>query len=112
MNSILAPYLDRFVLVYLDDILIYSKSVSEHLEHLKAVLTVLREQKFYCKRSKCLFAAKEVDYIGHLLTPLGVSVDPRKVDAIREWPTPSNVSQLRGFLGLIPVWSENPVWSL
>jgi hypothetical protein len=100
INSILAPYLDRFVLVYLDDISIYSKSVSEHLEHLRTVLTVLREQKFYCKKAKCLFAAKEVEYLGHLLTPHGVRVDPRKVDAIKNWPTPSNVSQLRGFLGL------------
>jgi hypothetical protein len=78
MNSILAPYLDRFVLVYLDDILIYSKSVSEHLEHLRTVLTVLREQKFYCKKSKCLFAAEEVEYLGHLLTPHGVRVDPKR----------------------------------
>jgi hypothetical protein len=88
MNSILAPYLDRFVLVYLDDILIYSKSVSEHLEHLRVVLTVLREQKFYCKKSKCLFAAKEIEYLGHLLTPYGVRVDPRKLKLFLTGPLP------------------------
>jgi hypothetical protein len=100
MNSILAPFLDRFVLVYLDDILIYSKSVEEHMEHLRIVLTLLREHKFYCKRSKCEFVSKQVEYLGHLLTPQGIMVDPRKVAAIRDWPTPLNVSQLRGFLGL------------
>jgi hypothetical protein len=100
MNSILSPFLDRFVLVYLDDILIYSKSVAEHMEHLRTVLSVLREHKFYCKRSKCDFVAKQVEYLGHLLTPHGIMVDPRKVVAIQDWPTPLNVSQLRGFLGL------------
>ncbi len=74
MNTILSPFLDRFVLVYLDDILIYSKSVREQMEHLRAVLNVLREQKFYCKRSKCLFAVSEVEYLGHLLTSQGVRV--------------------------------------
>lgn len=101
MNSILSPFLDRFVLVYLDDILIYSKSFQEHLEHLRTVLSALREHKFYCKRSKCLFCAQEVEYLGHVLTPFGVKVDPRKVAAIRDWPPPTNVSQLRGFLGMI-----------
>jgi hypothetical protein len=99
MNSILAPFLDRFVLVYLDDILIYSKSMADHVEHLKSVLEALREHKFYCKRSKCQFGSKQVEYLGHLLTPQGIMVDPRKVVAIRDWPDPTNVSQLRGFLG-------------
>jgi hypothetical protein len=101
MNSILAPFLDRFVLVYLDDILIYSKSMADHVEHLKSVLAALREHKFYCKRSKCQFGSKQVEYLGHLLTPQGIMVDPRKVAAIRDWPDPTNVSQLRGFLGLV-----------
>lgn len=101
MNSILSPYLDRFVLVYLDDILIYSKTYEEHLEHLRTILQVLRDNKFYCKRSKCLFAATEVEYLGHLLTPHGVQVDPKKVEAIINWPTPTNVTQLRSFMGLL-----------
>jgi hypothetical protein len=101
MNSILAPFLDRFVLVYLDDILIYSKSMVEHVEHLKSVLAALREHKFYCKRSKCQFGSKQVEYLGHLLTPQGIMVDPRKVASIRDRPDPTNVSQLRGFLGLV-----------
>jgi len=69
MNSILAPYLDRFVIVYLDDILVYSKNQDEHIRHLRTVLQVLREHKFYCKRSKCLFGVSQVEYLGHLLTP-------------------------------------------
>jgi hypothetical protein len=101
MNSILDPFMDRFVLVYLDDILIYSKSMVEHVEHLKSVLAALREHKFYCKRSKCQFGSQQVEYFGHLLTPQGIMVDPRKVAAIRDWPDPTNVSQLRGFLGLV-----------
>jgi hypothetical protein len=101
MNTILAPFLDRFVLVYLDDILIYSKSMDEHVEHLKSVLAALREHKFYCKRSKRQFGSKQVEYLGHLLTPQGIMVDPKKVAAIRDWPDPTNVSQLRGFLGLV-----------
>jgi hypothetical protein len=99
MNSILAPFLDIFVLVYLDDILIYSKSMDEQVEHLKSVLAALREHKFYCKRSKCQFRSEHVEYLGHLLTPQGIMVDPRKVAAIRDWPDPTNVSQLRGFPG-------------
>lgn len=106
MNTVLAPYLDRFVLVYLDDILIYSKSYEEHLEHLRKVLLALRENKFYCKRSKCLFCTQEVEYLGHLLTPDGVLVDPKKVAAILDWPTPTNVSQLRGFLGLVQYYDS------
>jgi hypothetical protein len=101
MNTILAPFFDRFVLVYLDDILIYSKSMDEHVEHLKSVLAALREHKLYCKRFKCQFGSKQVEYLGHLLTPQGIMVDPKKVAAIRDWPDPTNVSQLRGFLGLV-----------
>jgi hypothetical protein len=75
--------------------------MDEHVEHLKSVLAALREHKFYCKRSKCQFGSKQVEYFGHLLTPQGIMVDPRKVAAIRDWPDPTNVSQLRGFLGLV-----------
>ncbi len=101
MISVLSPYLDRFVLVYLDDILVYSKSLSEHLVHLREVLVALREAKLYCKLSKCLFCAPEVEYLGHLLTPDGVKMDPNKVHALVTWPTPTSVTQLKSFLGLL-----------
>jgi hypothetical protein len=101
MNSVLSPYLDRFVLVYLDDILIYSSSLSEHLVHLRKVLAALREAKLYCKLSKCLFCVPEVEYLGHLLTPEGVKMDPSKVHSLVTWPTPTSVTQLKSFLGLL-----------
>jgi hypothetical protein len=101
MNTVLAPYLDRFVLVYLDDILIYSKSFEEHLQHLRLVLQALRDHQFFCKRSKCLFCAPEVEYLGHVISSEGVRVDPKKVEAIMNWPTPTCVSELRSFMGLL-----------
>jgi hypothetical protein len=106
MNSVLAPYLDRFVLVYLDDILIYSKSVKEHLVHLREVLSALRNAKLYCKLSKCLFCSEEVEYLGHVLTPHGVKMDPQKVSAILSWPEPTSVTQLKQFLGLLGYYDD------
>jgi hypothetical protein len=101
MNRVLGPYLDDFCMVYLDDILIYSKTLEEHLTHLRKILTLLRKHQFYCKRSKCLFLQSEVPYLGFLITADGLKVDPSKIAAIREWPTPTCVSELRSFMGLV-----------
>ncbi len=102
MNSVLSPYLDRFVLVYLDDILVYSSSLSEHLTHLRKVLVALREAKLYCTLSKCPFCVPEFEYLGHLLTPEGVKMDPIKVHALVTWRTPTSVTLLKFFYG--PPW--------
>ena len=100
MNKLFHPFLRKFVLVFFDDILIYSKTLKEHLEHLSQVLTILEENKFYANSSKCTFGKEEVDYLGHKISKEGVQVDPSKMKAIMEWPKPDNISKLRVFLGL------------
>ena len=100
MNEILAPFLDDFVVVYLDDILIYSKTQEEHERHLRLVLQVLREHQLYAKASKCEFFKIEVDFLGHIVGANGVRMEPTKVDAIVKWPRPQTATHVRSFLGL------------
>ncbi|CAJ2638227.1 unnamed protein product [Trifolium pratense] len=100
MNRIFHSFLDRFVVVFIDDILIYSKSEEEHEEHLRIVLQVLKEKKLYAKLSKCEFWMKEVSFLGHIISSGGIAVDPAKVDAVSQWGTPESVSEIRSFLGL------------
>ena len=100
MNNVLKKFLDDFVSAYLDDILVYSETKEEHLEHLRLVLTALRENKLLVKESKCLFMARETDFLGHRVTPDGIAVQPSKIQTITEWPAPTSVPQLRSFLGL------------
>jgi hypothetical protein len=100
MNGIFRKYLDRFVQVFLDDILIYSKNEREHEEHLRIVLSCLRENKLYEKLLKCSFFQKEIHYLGHIISGEGISVDPEKVKAIMEWPVPKNAHEVRSFMGL------------
>jgi hypothetical protein len=100
MNLVLAPFLRKFVMVFLDDILVYSPSWQKHLEHLKLVFETMREQQFYLKRKKCVFGRKELTYLGHIISATGVSTDPMKTAAMKEWQQPTNVTELRGFLGL------------
>ena len=100
MNKVFAPFLDEFVVVYLDDILIYSKSIEQHVEHLRAVLTRLREQKLFAKLKKCEFARSSISYLGHIISKDGVATDPAKVAAVQEWPVPATVHDVRSFLGL------------
>ena len=101
MNTVLRPYLHKFVLVFFDDILIYSPSWTSHLQHVKAVLTALREQQLRIKRSKCSFATSSVAYLGHIISADGVAMDPSKVEAVTSWPQPRSARGLRGFLGLV-----------
>ena len=82
MNSIYRPYLDKFVVVFIDDILIYSKTKEEHEEHLKTSLQVLRDNKLYAKLSKCEFWLEEVSFLGHVISKDGISVDPSKVEVV------------------------------
>ncbi|CAI5480573.1 unnamed protein product [Closterium sp. Yama58-4] len=99
MNHILRPLLDECVVVYLDDILIYSKNMKEHVEHLRKVFEILRKNKFYVKLSKSDFALKKVQFLGHMVSAEGVHVDPRKIEAVKKWKVPENVKELQQFLG-------------
>jgi hypothetical protein len=100
MNKIFQSALRRFVLVFFDDILVYSPSWQNHLQHLEWVLQVLAQHELFAKLSKCSFGQKEVDYLGHIVSGSGVSMDANKVKDVLAWPQPTNVKQLRGFLGL------------
>jgi hypothetical protein len=100
MNSILEPYLRKSVIVFMDDILVYSNSLEDHVQHLREVLTLLRSHKFFVKLSKCAFAQEELEYLGHIILGAGVATDPRKIQAMLDWPAPLYVTKLRGFLGL------------
>jgi hypothetical protein len=100
MNGIFRKYLNHFVQVFLDDILIYSKNEREHEEHLQVVLSCLRENKLYGKLSKCSFFQKEIHYLGHIISGEGISIDPEKVKAIMEWLVPKNAHEVRRFMGL------------
>lgn len=99
MNRVCRPFLDKSVIVFIDDILIYSKSKEEHEKHLREVLETLREEKLYAKFSKCDFWL-EVQFLGHVITNEGVKVDPAKIEAVLKWDTPSNPTEIQSFLGL------------
>jgi hypothetical protein len=94
MNNVFRKYLDKFVIVFIDDILIYSKTKEEHEEHLRIVLQTLREHQLYAKFSKCEFYQDKVQYLGHVISGEGISVDPEKVKAILDWPVPKDVSDV------------------
>ena len=100
MNKVFMGELDKFVVVFIDDILIYSKSVQEHEQHLRVVLEKLRVHKLYAKFSKCEFWLEKVAFLGHILTIEGVAVDPEKVEAVSNWQQPTSASEIRSFLGL------------
>jgi hypothetical protein len=100
MNKVFMEYLDRFVMVFIDDILIYSKSDSDHEEHLRLVLQKLRDNQLYAKYSKCEFWIDEVPFLGHIISNGEISVDPAKVKEIVEWSIPSIVTEVQSFLGL------------
>ena len=99
MNDILREHLDKFVIVYLDDILIYSKGVEEHEKHVKMVLELLRKHKLYCEYSKCKFHQSEIDYLGYVISPNGLAMSQEKIKAILEWKQPVNKVGVQSFLG-------------
>jgi hypothetical protein len=100
MNEVLGSFLRRFVLAFFDDILIFSTTWTEHLRHVAAVLDTLRSNSLFVKRSKCIFGASSIAYLGHVISAQGVAINPDKVEAIITWPQPLSVRGLRGFLGL------------
>ena len=100
MNETLAPFIDKFVVVYLNDILISSRSEEEHKQHLHEVLQTLREAKLTCKRSKYEFGMTEVEYLGHFVGADGTRMDDHKVEVVTKWPAPKGIKELRSFLGL------------
>lgn len=100
MSKIFAQQIGRFVLVYMDDILIFSKTQEEHIEHVKEVLQVLRDNEFYAKLRKCEFERPELNFLGHTVGKDGIKPDPKKVSAVQAWPLPKTVTEVRSFLGL------------
>ncbi|KAI3522148.1 hypothetical protein L1887_11628 [Cichorium endivia] len=100
MNKVFRPHLRKFVLVFFDDILVYSRTVADHQRHLRVVFECLRAEKLFCNRKKCVFGHDRVDYLGHVVTSGGVAADPSKISAMLEWPMPKTIRELRGFLGL------------
>lgn len=100
MNEVLRPFLRKFCLVFFDDILVYSRSREEHKKHLKMVLQVLADQNLFANKKKCSFGKEEIEYLGHLISGRGVSVDPKKIEDVLRSPTPTDLKGFRGFLGL------------
>ena len=98
MNKVFMEYFEKFVVVFIDDILVFSKTEEEHEQHLRMVLDKLREHQLYAKFSKCECWLHEVGFLGHKLSAEGLSVDPTKIQAVTEWQTPSSVKEVRSFL--------------
>ena len=106
MNEVFRPLLDKSVVIYLDDILIFSRTWEDHLRDVGAVLERLRSSQLYAKMSKCEFGKESVEFLGHVVSNEGVSVDAKKVEAIKQWPVPTNIHDLRAFLGTCKLLSE------
>jgi len=100
INSVLRPYLEKFVILYLDDILIYSKTLDEHVEHVRTVLKTLLKNNLYAKSKKCEFHKQKVEFLGHVISGKGIATDPNKIKSVKEWPTPKCVKNIQRFLGL------------
>jgi hypothetical protein len=101
MNSIFHPYIRKFVVVYIDDILIFSRIEAEHKAHVRLVLEMLKHEKFYVCKAKSSFAQKEIKYLGHIVDKQGIRPDPKKVESVQTCPVPKNVHDVRSFLGLV-----------
>jgi hypothetical protein len=101
MNSILHPYIRKFVVVYIDDIMIFPKTEAEHQAHVRLVLEVLKRERFFVCKAKSSFAQSEIKYLGHIVDKQSIRPDPKKVEAVQTWLVPKNVHDVRSFLGLV-----------
>ena len=100
MNSVLAEYIDDFVIVFIDDILIYSHDEAQHTQHVKLVLNKLREAQLHANMAKCCFYQHSIEFLGHIVSGDGITMDPKKVQAVVDWPALTNKHDVRSFLGL------------
>nr|GFB58543.1 putative reverse transcriptase domain-containing protein [Tanacetum cinerariifolium] len=100
MNQVCKPYMDKFVIVFIDDILIYSRDEKEHKEHLNAILELLKKEELYAKFSKCEFWIPKVRFLGHVIDSQGIHMDPAKIESIKDWASPKSPTEIRKFLGL------------
>jgi hypothetical protein len=100
MNHALRAFIGRFIVVYFDDILVHSKVLNEHINHLQRVLDVLRKEKLYANLKKCCFCVEKVVFLAYVISAKGIEVDEEKVKAIKEWPTPKSITEVRSFHGL------------
>jgi len=100
MNGVFHAYLDKFILIFIDDILVYSSSIEEHKGHLHIVLQTLRENQLFTKFNKCEFFKDQIQYLRHVISSEGIALDPEKIETIMNWPVPANVADIRSFMGL------------
>ncbi|GJR74907.1 putative reverse transcriptase domain-containing protein [Tanacetum coccineum] len=100
MNRVCKPYLDKFVIIFIDDILIYSKNKQEHAEHLKLILELLKKEQLYAEFSKCEFWIPKVQFLGHVIDSQGIHVDHAKIESVKDWASPKSATEIRQFLGL------------
>ena len=106
MNQVLKPFLGKSVIVYLDDILVYSKTYSEHVMHVRRVLETLREKRLQVNLEKSLYCQEELVYLGHIISEKGMRMDPKKIRVIVEWPRPRTVMEIRSFHGMVNVYHK------
>ena len=106
MNRVFKPYLDQFVVVFIDDILVYSKTPEERTRHLREVLRILRRNELYAKLSKCELWLEKVAFLGHIVSKEGIFVYPQKKAAVMQWPRPKNMMEVRSFVGLVGYYQK------